>query len=65
MLIRNYPVALSLHMKSCKDSDINQLRDIFVQEDDFQSQAYLRISEAYESDVSDFNNQMKFCSFMP
>ena len=49
-----FTVALSLHMKSLKDSDINQLRDIFVQEDDFQSQAYLRISEAYESDVSDF-----------
>ena len=51
MLIRKYPVAMSLHMKRCRDSDIDQLRDIFVQEDDFQNQAYLKIIEAYQSEI--------------
>ncbi|XP_076030223.1 vacuolar protein sorting 16 isoform X2 [Oratosquilla oratoria] len=49
MLIRNYPVAQVLHKRSCIESDVEQLRDILVQEDDFKGQATLRITEAYQS----------------
>ncbi|KAB7498602.1 Vacuolar protein sorting-associated protein 16-like protein [Armadillidium nasatum] len=49
MLIRNFPAAMSLHIKSCKESDIDQLKDIFNQEDDFYNQALLKISEAFDA----------------
>lgn len=51
MLIRNFPAAMSLHIKSCKESDIDQLKDIFNQEDDFYNQALLKISEAFDAKV--------------
>lgn len=52
MLIRNFPVAQALHMRSCQDLDTEQLRDILVQEDDFLGQGLLRVKEAYNSSVS-------------
>lgn len=54
MLIRNFPVAQALHMRSCQDLDTEQLRDILVQEDDFLGQGLLRVKEAYNSSVSSF-----------
>ncbi|KAG7159513.1 Vacuolar protein sorting-associated protein 16-like 1 [Homarus americanus] len=49
MLIRNFPVAQSLHIRSCQELDMEQLRDILVQEDDFHGQGLLRIKEAYNT----------------
>lgn len=51
MLIRNFPVAQALHIRSCRDLDTEQLRDILVQEDDFLGQGLLRVKEAYNSSV--------------
>ncbi|XP_069181353.1 vacuolar protein sorting-associated protein 16 homolog isoform X2 [Procambarus clarkii] len=53
MLIRNFPVAQSLHIRSCRELDMEQLRDILVQEDDFYGQGLLRIKEAYQSSRAD------------
>ncbi|KAK7085238.1 Vacuolar protein sorting-associated protein 16, partial [Halocaridina rubra] len=53
MLIRDFPVAQSLYIRSCRELDTDQLRDILVQEDDFQGQALLRIKEAYHSNRAD------------
>ncbi|XP_045122050.1 vacuolar protein sorting-associated protein 16 homolog isoform X1 [Portunus trituberculatus] len=53
MLIRNFPVAQALHMRSCQDLDTEQLRDILVQEDDFLGQGLLRVKEAYNSSRAD------------
>ncbi|XP_047477267.1 vacuolar protein sorting-associated protein 16 homolog [Penaeus chinensis] len=53
MFIRNFPVAQSLHIRSCRELDMEQLRDILVQEDDFHGQSLLRIKEAYMSNRTD------------
>ncbi|XP_071521416.1 vacuolar protein sorting-associated protein 16 homolog [Panulirus ornatus] len=53
MLIRNFPVAQSLHIRSCQELDMEQLRDILVQEDDFHGQALLRVKEAYQASRAD------------
>lgn len=53
MQIRDFPVAQSLYIRSCRELDTDQLRDILVQEDDFYAQALLRIKEAYHSNRAD------------
>ncbi|XP_063605490.1 LOW QUALITY PROTEIN: vacuolar protein sorting-associated protein 16 homolog [Penaeus indicus] len=59
MFIRNFPVAQSLHIRSCRELDMEQLRDILVQEDDFNGQALLRIKEAYMSNLIEYECRAK------
>ena len=51
MVIRNFPLAQSLYMKYCRETDMNQLKDIYNQEDDFRGQAFLQIQESFEAKV--------------
>ncbi|KAK3890447.1 hypothetical protein Pcinc_005604 [Petrolisthes cinctipes] len=53
MLVRNFPVAQALHLRSCRESDVEELRDMLVQEDLFHDQALLRIKEAYTTARTD------------
>lgn len=50
-------MAQALHIRSCRDLDTEQLRDILVQEDDFLGQGLLRVKEAYNSSVCIFSPQ--------
>lgn len=52
MLVRNFPVAQALHLRTCRETDVEELRDMLVQEDLFHDQALLRIREAYTTAVS-------------
>lgn len=47
MLIRDYPVAQKLYIKYCKIFRPEDVRNIYEQEDDFESQAALFIKESY------------------
>ncbi len=47
MLIREYPVAQKLYIKYCKIFRPEDVRNIYEQEDDFESQAALFIKESY------------------
>ncbi|ODM96537.1 Vacuolar protein sorting-associated protein 16 [Orchesella cincta] len=49
MLIRKYPMAQKLYIKYCKIFKPESVRDIYDQEDDFESQAALFIKESYSS----------------
>lgn len=51
MLVRKFPVAQALLIQNCKQNDFDQLREIFIQEDDFYKQALLKIKEAYDAKV--------------
>lgn len=48
MTIRNFPVALSLYIKYCKEYNTAALSEIYIQEDDFSSQALMFISESLD-----------------
>ncbi|KAJ9598585.1 hypothetical protein L9F63_010714 [Diploptera punctata] len=48
MAVRNYPVAQALYLKYCRDHNRETLRDIYVQEDDFNAQAAFFIQESYD-----------------
>lgn len=48
MAVRNYPVAQALYLKYCRDHNRETLRDIYVQEDDYNAQAACFIRESYD-----------------
>ncbi|PSN30635.1 Vacuolar protein sorting-associated protein 16 [Blattella germanica] len=48
MAVRNYPVAQALYLKYCRDHNRETLRDIYVQEDDYNAQAACFIKESYD-----------------
>ncbi|KAB0802860.1 hypothetical protein PPYR_05046 [Photinus pyralis] len=48
MTIRNFPVALSLYIKYCRQHNPQALNEIFIQEDDFNSQAQGFILESLD-----------------
>jgi len=52
MLIRKYPMAQNLYIKYCQTFHPEGVRDIYEQEDDFQSQGDLFLREAYKQTVS-------------
>jgi hypothetical protein len=52
MLIRKYPMAQNLYLKYCQTFNPDGVRDIYEQEDDFQSQGALFIRESYKESVS-------------
>lgn len=47
MTIRNFPEAYSLFLKFCKEQDLERLRDMFYQEDDYGNEANCRVLESY------------------
>jgi len=51
MAVRNYPVAQALYLKYCRDHNRETLRDIYVQEDDYNAQAACFIRESYDPKV--------------
>ena len=51
MAVRNYPVAQALYIKYCRDHNRETLRDIYVQEDDYNAQAACFIRESYDPKV--------------
>jgi len=51
MSVRNYPVAQALYLKYCRDHNWETLRDIYVQEDDYNAQAACFIRESYDPKV--------------
>ncbi|XP_055550218.1 vacuolar protein sorting-associated protein 16 homolog [Wyeomyia smithii] len=48
MVIRRFPLAQNLYKKYCQANSLSTLKDIYSQEDDFQSQAELGLREALE-----------------
>jgi hypothetical protein len=54
MAVRNYPVAQALYLKYCRDHNRETLRDIYVQEDDYNAQAACFIRESYDPKVMVF-----------
>lgn len=52
MAIRNYPVAQALYLKYCRDNNKETLKDIYVQEDDFNAQAACYIRDGYDIKVA-------------
>lgn len=52
MIIRNFQVAQSLYLKYSQGKNREALRDIYIQEDDYNSQAALYITESLEPKVS-------------
>jgi hypothetical protein len=52
MAVRNYPVAQALYLKYCRDHNRETLRDIYVQEDDYNAQAACFIRESYDPKVN-------------
>lgn len=51
MIIRNFPMALSLYLKYCRDHNPQALFDIYHQEDNFNAQAAEYIRESFEPKV--------------
>jgi hypothetical protein len=51
MAVRNYPVAQALYLKYCRDHNRETLRDIYVQEDDYNAQAACFVRESYDPKV--------------
>lgn len=51
MTIRAYPVAQSLYIKYCKQHNTQALNEIYIQEDDFCSQAETFIAESLDETV--------------
>lgn len=52
MTIRNFPVAQALYIKYCKEHNPQALSEIYIQEDDFNSQAELFLRESLNPNVS-------------
>lgn len=52
MTIRNFPVAQALYIKYCKEHNPQALSEIYIQEDDFNSQAELFLRESLNPTVS-------------
>lgn len=48
MTLRNFSVAYALFLKLCKEQDLELLRNIYYQEDDFASEGNCRILESYQ-----------------
>lgn len=48
MIIRRFPLAQNLYKKYCQENSLSTLKDIYSQEDDFQSQAELGLRESLE-----------------
>lgn len=57
MMIRNFPPAYTLYQKMCKEEDFEKLRDIYYQEDDFNSEAYCWISQSYKCSNQSLSGQ--------
>jgi vacuolar protein sorting-associated protein 16 len=51
MIIREFPLALNLYKKHCQLNNTTALKDIFLQEDDFLSQAEISLTEAKDSQI--------------
>lgn len=49
MIIREFPLAQNLYKKYCKLNNVTALKDIYLQEDDFLSQAEMSLEEATDS----------------
>ncbi|KAJ8898107.1 hypothetical protein PR048_003467 [Dryococelus australis] len=58
MMIRNYPIALSLYAKYCREHNRETLRDIYDLEDNYTSQAAFHLQECYDPK----NSSMKAAS---
>lgn len=56
MTIRNFPVAQALYIKYCKEHNPQALNEIYIQEDDFNSQAQLFIMESLDPEVGFYND---------
>lgn len=52
MTIRNFSVAQALYIKYCKEHNPQALSEIYIQEDDFNSQADLFLRESLNPNVS-------------
>lgn len=50
MTIRGFPIAQSLYIKYCKKHNIEALNEIYIQEDDFSSQAEMFIIKSMDDD---------------
>lgn len=51
LTLRNFPVAQSLYIKYCKEYNKSALTEIYIQEDDFPSQAQMIIEECLDDKV--------------
>jgi hypothetical protein len=51
MMIRNYEVAYALYQNLCREEDMEKLKEIHYQEDDFESEAYCWVIESYSRDA--------------
>ena len=49
MIIREFPLAQNLYKKYCQLNNVTALKDIYLQEDDFLSQAEMALEEATDS----------------
>ncbi|XP_035218067.1 vacuolar protein sorting-associated protein 16 homolog [Stegodyphus dumicola] len=49
MKIRQFPVAHSLYLKLCKEQDLEQLRESYSQESDFNSEGHCFVMESYQT----------------
>lgn len=49
MIIREFPLAQNLYKKYCQLNNLTALKDIYLQEDDFLSQAEMSLDEAMDS----------------
>ncbi|KAL3280278.1 hypothetical protein HHI36_017772 [Cryptolaemus montrouzieri] len=52
MTIRGFPIAQSLYIKYCKKHNIQALNEIYIQEDDFSSQAEMFIMQSMDDEKS-------------
>lgn len=60
MTIRNFPVAQALYIKYCKEHNPQALNEIYIQEDDFNSQALLFVMESLDPKVREFKPTKTF-----
>lgn len=51
MIIREFPLAQNLYKKFCQLNNVTSLKDIYLQEDDFQAQAEMSLDEALDSNI--------------
>ncbi|ENN73877.1 hypothetical protein YQE_09530, partial [Dendroctonus ponderosae] len=59
MTIRNFPVAQALYIKYCKEYYKSALAEIYIQEDDFPSQAQMIIEESLSDKVHNQNSHLR------
>lgn len=52
MTIRNFAIAQALYVKYCREHNPQALSEIYIQEDDFNSQAELFLMESFDPTVS-------------